>query len=174
MQEKSLNNLIMQIASGDNEAFAQFYNQTIKGVYVFAYSFLKEKTVAEDIAHDAYLQLKLKAHTYKPNTNARAWFLQIVKNLCLDEIRKRKRVDANRADDNQINSATYSPFDNNSAMEYMLQKLTEEEREIVLLHVFWGYKHKEIAKILNVPLGTALWKYNGAIKKLKSYKEDIV
>ena len=77
------------------------------------------------------------------------------------------------ADEKEFEKATYNPFEQGSAMEYMLQKLTEEERSIVLLHVFWGYKHKEIAQQLNLPLGTVLWRYNVAIKKLKSYKEEL-
>ena len=174
MENKELNNLIVQIAHGDNQAFARFYEKTIKGVYTFAYSFLKEKTLAEDLAHDAYLQLKLKAHTFKAGTNARAWFLQIVKNLCLDELRKRKRADNIFVDEKQLENAVYTPFEENSAMQFMLDKLTDEEKEIIIMHIFWGYKHREIAHILNMPLGTALWKYNGAIKKLKSYKEEIL
>lgn len=173
MKTHTLNDLLVSIAKGDNEAFTQFYEQTIKGVYVFAYSYLKEKTLAEDISHDAYVQVKLKAYTYRAGTNAQAWLLQIVKNLCLDELRKRKRVQSNLADEKDLQQASYSPFEHGSAMEYLLSKLTEEERKIVLLHVFWGYKHKEIATELSMPLGTVLWKYNGAIKKLKSYKEEI-
>ena len=121
-----------------------------------------------------FLQLKLKIHTYREGTNAKAWFLQIVKNLCLDELRKRKRIEKNVADEKEFEKAVYNPFEQGSAMEYMMRTLTEEEQKIVVMHVFWGYKHKEIAKQLDIPLGTVLWRYNVAIKKLKSYnKEEI-
>ena len=43
MTNDKFNDLIIKIAKGDNEAFAQFYEQTVKGVFVFAYSYLKEK-----------------------------------------------------------------------------------------------------------------------------------
>ncbi len=173
MANDTLNELLVKIASGDNQAFTQFYETTVKGVYVFAFSYLKEKTVSEDITHDAYLQVKLKAHTYREGTNAKAWLLQIVKNLCLDELRRRNRIEKNIADEKELEKASYYPFEEGSAMEHMLKVLSDEERDIVIMHVFWGYKQKEIAKILNIPLGTALWKYNAAIKKLKSYKEDV-
>ena len=45
--------------------------------------------------------------------------------------------------------------------------LSENDREIFILHALYGYKNKEIAKFLNMPLGTVLWKYNRAIKVLK-------
>ena len=47
------------------------------------------------------------------------------------------------------------------------------ERQIVILHVLWGYKHREIASLVDQPLGTVTWKYNNALKKLRKYmKED--
>ena len=173
MANRKLDGLLELITKGDNNAFSEFYELTIKGVYVFAYSYLKEKTLAEDIAHDAYVQIKLKAHTYKVGTNAQAWFLQIVKNLCLDELRKKSRTEKNVASEAEFQNASYSPFEQGSAMEYLLNKLTNEEREIVIMHIYWGYKHKEIAHQLDLPLGTVLWRYNVALKKLKSYKEEI-
>lgn len=173
MKEHNLSLLIERISQGDNQAFAQFYEQTIKGVYVFAYSYIKEKTLSEDICHDAYLQLKLKAHTFKPGTNARAWFLQIVKNLCLDQLRKNKRTSGDEPYENALKNASYEDLEGNSAIEYLLKNLTEEEKNIVIMHVFWGYKHREIASELKMPVGTVLWRYNGAIKKLKKYKEEL-
>lgn len=173
MSDNNLDVLIVKISEGSNDSFAQFYQLTIKGAFVFAYSYLKEKTIAEDICHDAYIQLKQKAHTYKSGTNAKAWFLQIVKNLCLDELRKRKRSSSNEEYEVALKTEVYEQEDFTSATEYMLNALTDEERQIVIMHVFWGYKHREIATELNLPLGTILWRYNGAIKKLKKYKEDL-
>ena len=59
-----------------------------------------------------------------------------------------------------------------SALDYLLGALTEEEREIVVLHVFWGYRHREIAERLSLPLGTVTWKYSAALKKLEKYEEE--
>lgn len=52
-------------------------------------------------------------------------------------------------------------------LDELTATLTEEEREIVIMHAVWGYKHKEIAKEKGLPLGTVTWKYNEAIKKLR-------
>ncbi|MFA6936431.1 MAG: sigma factor-like helix-turn-helix DNA-binding protein, partial [Bacilli bacterium] len=52
-----------------------------------------------------------------------------------------------------------------------LTVLTKEEREVVFLHINNDLKHREISKVINKPLGTVLWIYNKAIKKLKDYFE---
>lgn len=50
-----------------------------------------------------------------------------------------------------------------------LNLLTDQEHQIVVLHVVAGLKHREIAKLLAMPLPTVLSKYNRSIKKLKQY-----
>ena len=58
-------------------------------------------------------------------------------------------------------------------LEQLFQVLTEEEREIVVMHVTVGFRHREIAEMLDIPIGTVLVKYNRAMKKLKkSAKHD--
>ena len=48
-----------------------------------------------------------------------------------------------------------------------MKSLNEEEREVISLHVVSGFKHREIAALLQKPLSTILSKYNRAIKKLQ-------
>ena len=48
-----------------------------------------------------------------------------------------------------------------------LRNLSDEERRIVLLHTVSGFKHREIAKFLELPLSTVLSKHNRALKKLR-------
>ena len=54
----------------------------------------------------------------------------------------------------------------------MTNVLDESEREIVILHAIWQYKHREIAEILSLPLGTVTWKYKAALAKLRVFLED--
>ena len=45
--------------------------------------------------------------------------------------------------------------------------LKEEDYKILYLYIIGEYKHREIAEILNLPLGTVTWKYKNSLKKLK-------
>ena len=87
----TLDAIMKRVAEGDNKAFEELYHQTSKGVYTFAYSYLNNREDALDVMQSAYLQVKRKAYTYKGG-NAKAWLLQIVKNLALDELRKRSKI----------------------------------------------------------------------------------
>ncbi len=171
MGSERLDEIMAAVADGDNAAFETLYRLSAKGIYAFAYSYLKNRQDAEDIMQSAFLQIKRKAYTYCRGTNAKAWMLQIVKNLALDELRKRKRFRERFADESEKgNAVTYNK--DVSALDYMMKSLSDEEREVVILHALWGYKHKEIAEIKNQPVGTITWRYNTAVKKLEKYKEE--
>jgi len=53
-------------------------------------------------------------------------------------------------------------------LERAFEKLSSEERQIVTLHLNGGFKFREIAEIMNIPTGTALWRYRKAINKLRN------
>ena len=165
MDAKELDALLARVAEGDNDAFGKFYAATAKGVFSFAYSYLGNREDAEDVMQSAYLTVKRRAYTDKKGTNARAWLLQIVKNLALDELRRWKR----RGE--MPENMPAPPAADGAALSYMLSSLNETEREIVVLHVYWGYKHREIARLLDMPAGTVSWKYAAALKKLEKFGE---
>ena len=49
-----------------------------------------------------------------------------------------------------------------------MEALSDEERQIVALHALSGFRHREIAEVLELPLATVLSKYHRALKKLRS------
>lgn len=168
MDKRQIDELMTKVAAGDNGAFLRLYEETRRGVYAFAYSYLGNRADAEDLAQEVYLSVKCKAYLYRPGTDARAWLFQVAKNLCLDELRRRKRR-AHPLDDLPQEPSVQPRL---PALDLMTRSLSAEEKEIVLLHAVWDYKHREIAKMLSLPLGTVTWKYKKALKKLKKEWEE--
>ena len=56
-----------------------------------------------------------------------------------------------------------------SILRSCLEQLRDEQRQIVTLHALSGFKHREIAAILQLPLPTVLSKYHRAVKRLKQH-----
>ena len=54
-------------------------------------------------------------------------------------------------------------------IEQVMGRLSDEERQIVVLHVLSGFKHREIAELMDLPLATVLSKYHRALKKMKTH-----
>lgn len=166
MNEKLWDNLMQEISRGSERAFEALYEGMKRGVFALAYSYLRNYADSEDTVQETFLIVKRRAHLYEKGTNARAWVFQIAKNIALDELRRRKRrKEAEFIKDEGVE--TPLPF-----LDELTASLSEEEREIVLMHAVWGYRHKEIAEEKGLPLGTVTWKYNEAIKKLRKEQEE--
>ena len=144
MQEQQLDRLIARIARGDNDALEELYEKTKRGVFAFLYSYLDNREDSEDAMQTVFLRIKTHAGSYREGSNARAWMLQIAKNIALNELKCRKR----RADADITLLPDRGERSELGITELMKKVLTEEERRIVALHVLWGYRHREIAAML--------------------------
>lgn len=121
---------------------------------------------------ETYIKVKSNADKYLIGTNVLAWMFQIAKNLCMDYLKKRNAHKTENID-GLVVEKNYELEKSMYVHDLLNRHLEETDRQIVLLHVLSGYKNREIAQILNIPLGTVLWRYNKAIKHLmKKIKEE--
>lgn len=168
MDKKHINHLLVKISKGDNNAFEELYVQTSKGIYALLYPYFKNSYDTEDAVEDVFIRVKQKAHLYKNGTDGRAWLFQLAKNFALNKLRSKKREAEGLEEYGQIQyTPTVDKASETRVFLLMQQTLDELEYEIVIKHVIFLYKHKDIAKELDMPLGTVLTKYNNAIKKLR-------
>ena len=164
-----LDQLIEGIAAGDTQAFEALYLTAKSSVYSFALSILKNTQDAEDALHDCFVQVYSAAASYEKRGNAKAWIMTITYNLCMQKLRQRQKVTDISEEDwgNFLEASDGLSPDDKIVLEQCMNALTDEERQIVVLHAVSGFKHREIAAMLSIPLPTVLSKYNRAIKKLQ-------
>lgn len=174
MNRKRLEELSNNLKNGDESALAGIYEETNRLVFSVALGILKNQQLAEDIMQETYLKVKSSIDYYKKGTNFGAWITQVAKNLALMEYRRRKKeVLVDPIEKNYMfGSVSYEFKEVNPTLAAALEILDDDEREIVLLHVNSDLKHREIAEIINKPLGTVLWLYNRAIKKMRVFIEN--
>ena len=168
-----LDGYLARIAAGEQDALADLYHKTRPAVYGFALSILKNEHDAEDVLHDAYLQIWQAAGSYQGQGKPMAWLLTITRNLSLMRIRSRdKVVDMPQEDWNMLAvEGSAVTAEDRQVLTAALYGLTDQERRVVLLHAVSGLKHREIAQILEMPLATVLSKYHRALKKLRDLLE---
>ena len=171
MDKHALNKSLIRMQYGDNKAFENVYNLTNKGVFSMCLSIVKDAHEAEDAMMATYIKVREKINFYKPNTNGYAWILTLCKNLCINEYKKRKREQVIDFVENEFLATSEDSTNKYDIPIFSIAKqvLNDAELQIVLMYAVSGYKHKEIAEILDKPLGTVLWSYNNALKKLKSH-----
>jgi RNA polymerase sigma-70 factor (ECF subfamily) len=166
--------LFKKIGQNDMEAFDQLYRLTERTMYAFSLSLVKDHQESLDLMQETYLKILSAAHLYKPMGKPLAWMFTIAKNLHYSSVRKGSRTTnlepETIQDDKRFSYIT--DMDDKIVLQTVLDKLTEEEREIVLLYAVTGLKHKEIAESIGLSLSTTLSKYHRALKKLRGHLEE--
>lgn len=158
----------------DDAAFAAVYEATKKGVYSMIAGIVHDRQTIEDLMQDTYMKMLAKLDSYERGRNFAAWLFQIAKNLAYDHVRKQNKTTVL---DSQENGNVFDkaqdvePAAEKTTMAEMLSCLNEEERQIVLLRSVSETPFKDIAQTMNKPLGTVLWLYQRALKKLKTHLE---
>lgn len=169
------NKLIIEISKEDITSLEKLYRDLGPVVFGLALSILKSRTLAEDVLQDTFVRVKVAASSYRPGTNGRAWVLTIARNIAISIIRSSRY-------ETYDEEALFVESDGIDHMQKSIDSLVlrdtlsildEQERQIVLLHAIKDLKHKEIAQIIDMPLGTVLWKYHRAIKKMNKYIEAV-
>ncbi|MBQ9734965.1 MAG: RNA polymerase sigma factor [Clostridia bacterium] len=168
MSESDIGELLVLTASGNTDAFSQLYKNTARGIYAFLYTYLNNAADTEDAMQTVYLKIAKSANTFKKGTNGRAWIFQIAKNHALSELKKRGR----EIDIEQIAEPTVKEY-GGTIVDAMNRALNKEEQRLIILHVLWGYKHREIAKMNDCPVGTITSKYKRAMEKLRKALKEI-
>ena len=163
-----LDRCIEETATDNMEGFKKLYTETKSSVYGFALSVLKNPDDAEDVLQDCFVKVFSAAADYKSQGKPLAWILTITRNLCLQLLRdKKKQADIPEEDwEKYVGETDNASTEDNIVLTELLQTLAEDERQIVVLHVVSGLKHREIADFLKMPLSTVLSKYNRSLKKL--------
>ncbi len=160
-------NLLQKVATGDRSAFEKLYQNTVKLVFATAYAIIGNRADAEDITSDVFVKVWRKAQSYQGGS-VNGWLCAITKNLTLDFIKRRKRESA-MCDEFCFGSYVIDEkAEQKSQINDALMALNEDERQTVLLSNA-GYKHREIAQITGEPLGTVTWRYQQAIKKMRTF-----
>ncbi len=165
---------LRRIKKGETAFLGDLYDLTSGILFSLCYSYFKNQHDSEDALHDAYLSLVKQIPKYS-GADGFNWMFTITKNICLNIIKKNKRViPTNFTDEAVINtmgadeSSEMHIHDESGIFALSEDVLKEEEFRIVILHAVHGMKFAEIAKGLGKLEGTVRWRYNNAIKKVKT------
>lgn len=164
-----LDRCIYRIAKNDREALVELFHATSAAVYGLALSILKNSHDAEDVLQECYINIASAARGYRSQGKPMAWIMTITRNLCLMKFREYEKISALPEDDWERYLETNSrvTLEDRLVLTECMNRLSDVERQIVVLHVVAGLKHREIAKAFGIPLPTVLSKHSRALKKLK-------
>ena len=160
--------LVRAAKAGDAGAFAELYREIYRDLYHFAYYMLKHAEDAKDAVGDAVMDAWASIGTLKKEQAFKSWMFSIVSNKCKAKLREY----ANRpgeltdviSDTLQAAEGVTTPEQLQLREEFL--KLPETDRLIVGLHLFGGYRTRELAEALHMNANTVRSRESRALKHL--------
>lgn len=167
---------IEQARRGDRDALGQLVREHYPRVYRFCARRLGDD-LGQDAAQETFVTMQRSLKRYQERSSFETWLLGIAHNHCRNLARKRRldplQMDAwiEHGTPGPTGDGPESVFDR-EALRCALSKLTEEHREVVLLHEIEGLRYAEIGVVLGVPEGTVKSRLHHAFLNLRRMLSD--
>lgn len=175
MQLKSDNELIQDIKAGSDAALSVLLNRYSKRLkYFLITSFHLPEEDAEDIIQNAFFKFVKNVNRYNFNYEFSTFIYTLVRREAISIKRFFKKVFYS-FDDVRISKSNSLDvnFENKELIQFLMNKLTKKEREIIILREIEDFKYDEISKMLNVKVGTLKSLHSRGIKKLRTIINDL-
>lgn len=175
-----------------NSIFDQEFMPHIDSMYNFGYRLTFDEDDAKDLVQDTYLKAYRFINSFEQGTNAKAWLFRILKNSFINDYRKKSKQPA------KIDYQEVETYYNSDDVDYgittdlrvdavkdmlgdeisnALNSLAVDFRTVIILCDLEGFTYEEMAKILDIPIGTVrsrLHRARNLLKeKLRSYAQNM-
>ncbi len=154
---------ISQSLDGHVEAFEKIVQRYSGPIFRYAYKWLRDQNLSEDIVQETFLRAYRSLKEGKKVPQVSSWLFGIAKNCCLETIRQKGRMPQSLQDkDSPVNSES-----GKHGVEEYLEELDDFSKALVYLKHVNGMTCEEIATSLGRPLGTVTGVLTRAYKKIK-------
>lgn len=170
-----------------NRVFEEEFLPQIDALYTFAYHLTYNEEDANDLVQETYLKAYRFIDRYESGTNAKAWLFRILKNAFINAYRKKSKQ-PNKVDIDELTNIREEEDTHYSSYldlrEEMFQGMMGDEvtnainslpvdfRAVILLCDIEGFTYEEIAKIVDIPIGTVRSRLHRARNMLKDKLKD--
>jgi RNA polymerase sigma-70 factor (ECF subfamily) len=155
--------LVRRAQRGDEEAFAELVTRHQRYVYNLAYRLLRGTDEAEDLAQEAFLRAWRGLSSFRGEARFTTWLYRIVTNLCYNRLAhlRRQLLEADGEDVDALPSSTYKDppaaveaAERRAFLQRQIAALPDKYRLVITLFYLQAFSYKEIAQVLDLPLGT--------------------
>ncbi len=173
---EELAELLKACSLGEEAAFAKLYDATAARLFGLVLRTVRDRAQAEEVTQDAYLDIWRNSSRFDPDRgSALSWLMTIGHRKAVDRVRSAEAARLRDAAYEALEQAP--PFDqtieeahrnlDGQRVRRALDALTETQRGALELAYFGGYTHREVAAMMNLPLGTAKTRIRDGLIRLR-------
>jgi RNA polymerase sigma-70 factor, ECF subfamily len=175
--------LLQRYLAGEDQAFATLVRRYEKPLFTFLVRFTGNRSLAEDVFQDTFLQVHHSAGSFDPSRRFKPWLYTVAANKARDALRKTRRhpeapLDAKVAGSGE-GTNTYADLlpadipapeeflsnrETRQAVQQLVEHLPEYLREVLALSYLKELPQKDIAALLDIPVGTVKSRLHAAVR----------
>lgn len=168
--------LLVAVATGDETAFAELYDALSGAVYGLVKRILRDPAQSEEVSQEVLLEVWRTAPRFRPDRgSAKSWILTMAHRRAVDRVRSEQ---ASRERDDRVATGALVPaFDVVSEtvanrfeadqVRRALSQLTDLQRQAIELAYYGGLTYREVAQLLDTPLGTIKTRLRDGLIRLR-------
>jgi RNA polymerase sigma-70 factor (ECF subfamily) len=175
--------LMRLVRAGDARAFEVLYERHSAAAFSLAYRMCGTRGAAEDVTQEAFLAAWRSGARYdRARGSVRTWLLGIVHNRAIDSLRRGAVHDRRRSGDEEAAERLEAPDrtdadalrrDEARALRTLIAELPDEQGRVIELAYFGGFTHREIAEMLDAPIGTIKGRMRLGLEKMRAGLEGL-
>lgn len=159
--------LLKLVQAGDREAYGEIVRKYMKPAYYIALAVVHNHQDALDLSQEAFVKAFRNIKKFDTDKAFFPWFYRLMKNLCLDYLRKRDRRVEIPLEEGQVSSEDEKNREVKVTLWRGIAALPFEQRELIILRYFQQFSYREIAEITAKPVGTVMSSLYYAKRKLR-------
>ncbi len=183
MQMETDIELMRRVKSGDDSAFTELMKRHYKSIMNFIYRFTNDRNDSEDLAQEVFLRVYRSVKEYKPQAKFSTWLYKIATNVCLTELKLKRRMtnvslDEIQENKHDIGDSTspngYDLINRRDIKDTIFQALNsipERERISIILCKYEGFSYDEVADVIGCTVGAVkTYIHRGRMKLIERLK----
>jgi RNA polymerase sigma-70 factor (ECF subfamily) len=155
------------VKKGHRNAYRSIVDRYKRRAYHVALGMVGDPQDALDISQAAFIRAYRNIKSFDTGRSFLPWFYRILRNLCLDHIKRCKRRREVSLTEALVCVDNSADREASLVLRRAIDALEVEHREIIILHYFEGFSYKEIASTLGKPIGTVMSSLYNARKQLR-------
>ena len=172
VSSSSMSGVIKKCMKGDRSSFRELYRMYKDRLYSTCVRLLGNTEDAEDALQETFVKVYNNIGKFRGDSSINTWLYRIAVNTCIEHTRKWKHESHHESlDDPEIKApspaAKKEHIDMKLIVEKEIEQLPEGCRTVFVLHTIEGFKHKEIAEMLDISDGTSKSQLSLAKEKLR-------
>lgn len=177
--------LARKVQKGDRQAFEVLLARYERPIFSFTCHFFQDRALSEDLTQETFLRAYRFIGSFRPREKFSSWLFSIAKNLCIDELRRRKKgttVDIDGVDPDALVSDSHvgnNPLvasvmaQQGEILRKAVARLPEKYRTSIILFYFNELSYEEISEVMQVSLSnTKILLFRGKKMLLDLYREE--